>query len=56
VKPERDPSLPIYCPSCERAVYVAIAKLQSAVGVVCTGCRKSIPMSAEFVEAIAALK
>jgi hypothetical protein len=37
-------------------VHVPIAKLrESIVGIICTGCRKSIPLTAEFVEAIRAI-
>jgi hypothetical protein len=35
---------------------VAVAKLQDAVGVVCTSCRKSIPMTPEFVAAMRVIK
>jgi hypothetical protein len=56
MKPEREPTLPAHCPHCQRVVYVAIVRLQTAVAVVCTSCHKSIAMTAEFVEAIAALK
>ena len=50
MKPE--PTLPIHCPTCERTVYIAVAKLQSAVGVVCVSCRKAIPITPDFLEAI----
>ena len=53
VKPYDQPTLPIRCPHRERTIYIAVAKLQqSVVGVVCTGCRKSIPMTPDFLEAI----
>ena len=41
-------TLPISCPSCERTVYIAVARL----GVVCTGCRKTIPVTPKFLAAI----
>jgi hypothetical protein len=34
---------------------VTITKLQQSVAVICVGCRKSIAMTPEFVEAIRAL-
>ena len=55
MKPYRE-TLPIFCPHCRRKFDVAITKLQSAVGVICIGCRKSIPMTAEFVAAMRVIK
>src|SRR6266550_5512922 len=47
MKPEREPTLPLFCPSCEREVYVSVAKLrQHTVGVVYTSCRQQIPLTA----------
>ncbi len=49
----REPALPIHCPHCQHVVHVPITTLQrGAVGVVCVHCRKQIPLTREFVEAI----
>ncbi len=46
MKAEREPTLPLFFPSCEREVYVSVAKLrQHTVGVVYTSCRKQIPLT-----------
>ena len=52
MKPHGEPALPIHCPNCQRTIYIAVAKLQNVVGIVCVSCRKQIPLTAEFREAI----
>jgi len=57
MKPYREqPTLRIVCPHCRRKFDMAIAKLQTVVGVICIGCHKSIPMTAEFVAAMRVIK
>jgi hypothetical protein len=46
-------SILIFCLTCERKVYIAVAKFEhSIVGVICTGCDKTIPVTPEFLAAI----
>ena len=53
VKPQRD-TLPIWCPDCRRATYQPLAKLRAKI-CVCSGCRKAIKLTPEFVAAMQAL-
>jgi len=52
VKPFEQATLPIVCPTCKHVSHIAIAKLVSAVGIVCTACKKEIALSADFLKVI----
>ena len=49
---DRPPSLPGFCPHCEKTIYIAVAKLKSAVGIICVARKKEIAITPDFANAM----